>query len=309
MNPIWLDFLNTFPFSEEKTERAIYAVTGFKILQVSGADATQFLQGQITCNIKELQDNNSFFAALCNPKGRVISTFLLLKSADAFLLILPAELFEKVKTTLQKYIMRAKVQLQDVSELVCLTGMACDDKTAAQLTLPTLNFSVQNQWVKLATTYYLHIASVTESLAYCASLFTQGFLAKNAAAWQVVNINVGFAWLTQQSSEVYIPQMLNLDKLAGISFTKGCYTGQEIIARTHYLGQAKREMFLAQIEGDFIPPAELPEILAANGQTVGQILSLQNNDLLAILQSNAVTETGLTLNDAHRTSLKIIPFI
>jgi len=308
MNPIWLDFLNTLAFSEEKTERAIYAVTGFKILQVSGADAAQFLQGQITCNIKELQDNNSFFAALCNPKGRVISTFLLLKSTDAFLLILPSDLLEKVKSTLQKYIMRANVLLQEVSELFCLTGLTCDNETAAHLNLPELDFAYENNWIKLPAGYYLLIACTTESLRRWEALSKQGFLAKNTAAWQAVNIRAGLAWLTPQSSAVYIPQMLNLDKLGGVSFTKGCYTGQEIIARTHYLGQAKREMFLAQIAGDFIPLAELTEILAANGQTVGQVLNLQNNLLLVVLQNDILTQ-ALTLKNTHCTSLKIIPFL
>jgi folate-binding protein YgfZ len=295
MNQNWHDFLDSLPAPSATSEtKALYPVADFSLLKVTGTDAAAFLQGQLTCDIKALSAENSFFAALCNPKGRVISTLLIFKQADDFLLLLPTVLFETVKNTLQKYILRAKVHLHNASDEFCVSGLTCDEQIANHLDLPALAFSYQHNWIKLPRWHYLLIASVEDSVNRWNALLKQGFQLHTSANWSYVNINAGLAWLNDENSEEYIPQMLNLDKLGGISLTKGCYTGQEVVARTHYLGQSKRELFIAHCETPINLSATTGQIIDSSGETVGKILTAQSTDnhcrLLVILQSNALTK-------------------
>lgn len=302
MNQNWHDFLDSLPVSAPSNSsetKALYPVADFSLLKVTGSDAAEFLQGQLTCDIKALSTENSFFTALCNPKGRVISTLLIFKQGDNFLLLLPTVLFETVKTTLQKYILRAQVQLQDASDELCVSGLICDEQTANHLDLPELTFSYQYNWLKLPGWHYLLIARVEDSLNRWNALLKQGFQLHTSANWQYVNIQAGLAWLDQHNSTEYTPQMLNVDKLGGISFAKGCYTGQEVVARTHYLGQSKRELCMAHCDTPIDLSATTGQIIDANGETVGKILTAQATDnhccLLVILQSTALQTKQLKL--------------
>ncbi|CAG1023505.1 partial tRNA-modifying protein YgfZ, partial [Patescibacteria group bacterium] len=122
----WQDFLNTQTISDNisaDTPR-LYAVTHLSVLTISGSDAATFLQGQITCNVHDVTEQNSRFGAICTPKGRVISTFILAKVHDDFLMILPTELLPVVKERLQKYVLRAKVQFHIEQ---CVLGVSADE--------------------------------------------------------------------------------------------------------------------------------------------------------------------------------------
>lgn len=188
-------------------------------LAIMGDDAAIFLQGQMTCNINDACENKANLGAFCNPKGRVISTFVLLKKGNNFIVILPQSLLVTTQERLQRYKLRAKVEIIETD-------------------LPEFD--------------------------------------------EPENI----PWLSPETSEQFIPQWLNLDTLGGISFTKGCYTGQEIVARTHYLGEVKRRLFLAHCETDEkIEPNRF--ILNEIGKTVGSVLNAQNEFLQCILEVQA----------------------
>ena len=135
---------------------------------------------------------------------------------------------------------------------------------------------------------------------------------QNAQDWQSLDLQGGLAWLDETSSEEYIPQMLNLDKLGGVSFTKGCYTGQEIVARTHYLGKTKRELFLAQLAAEATFTND-NNVLDETGQMMGQILSTfreaDGYKILLVLQTNAVESAELQLNNAKHDKINLIPFV
>jgi hypothetical protein len=311
MNLTWQNFITSHPISTMPDNNALYPVSYLSILKVSGNDAAQFLQGQLTCNVKELAENNSFFAGFCNAKGRVITTLLILKQADVFLLILPSVLLDKVKNKLQMYVLRSKVQLENVSDDYGLTGMTCTPEIAGTLVLPEIIFARHNAYLKLSPTHYLLINEVSESIKRWAELVNQGFQVRNSNLGEYLDLNTGLAWLDTANSEEYIPQMLNLDKLGGISFTKGCYTGQEVVARTHYLGQVKRELFLAECAADVVFTAET-KVLDETVQEVGQILSFQQSDevckILVVMQTSAAEATQLRLNNAKQDKISIISF-
>ena len=292
-------------------DNQIYAIAHLSVLKISGNDAVQFLQGQLTCNVKQLTESNSFFAGFCNAKGRVISTLLILKHESVFLIILPTALLEKVKTKLKMYVLRSKVQLQEANDEFCLSGFRCLNNKTADLSLPETDFSRHNQLLKLPNAHYLLITDVDESIRFWSERIEQGFQPQNSQLWQSLDLNCGLAWLDEVSSEQYIPQMLNLDKLGGISFSKGCYTGQEVVARTHYLGKAKRELFLAQADADTVFSDDT-SVIDETGQVVGQILTshLAPNGyrILAVLQISAAESPELKLNNPKQDKITLIPF-
>lgn len=322
MNQNFADFLTSqhaifsddnqiqFPVTEP-CDNALYPIAQLGILKVSGEDAVQFLQGQLTCNVKELSDANSFFAGFCNAKGRVISTLLILKHKDVLLLILPTLLLEKVKNKLKMYVLRAKVQIQEAGDEFCLSGLRCSQNMATVLALPETDFARRADGLKLPNAHYLLIADAAETIRFWSERLAQDFHPQNSRLWQWLDFDSGLVWLDENSSEQYIPQMLNLDKLGGISFSKGCYTGQEVVARTHYLGKAKRELFLAETAANSVF-ADDTGVIDETGQVVGQILTyhLDNNvcKMLLVLQISATASPELKLNNPKQDKICLIPF-
>ena len=195
-----------------------YSLTPLGILSISGEDAAIFLQGQTTCDVNELEDKQGTCGAFCNAKGRVITTFYLIKIENDFLLILPNTLLSGIQERLNRYKLRAKVNISE-----------------SHLDINTF------------------------------------YLPKN------------LPWLTNETSEEFIPQWLNLDKLGGISFTKGCYTGQEIVARTHYLGEVKRRLFLATYKNKLEAISSHSLIIDENESTVGHILHAHEGIMQCVL--------------------------
>lgn len=295
----------------------ITALSQFSILKISGKDSNQFLQGQLTCNVNELSDSNSFFAAFCNAKGRTITTLLILKSNDDFLLILPTVLLDKVANKLKMYILRSDVQLQNMTDELCLTGVNEVDKGL----LPELNttaFSVTNTNATFITLpsntcqRYLIISQIAVAKTLWTELTNASYTVDDNQNWDYADISSGLPWLSMETTEEYIPQMLNIDKLGGISFTKGCYTGQEIIARTHYLGKAKRELFLAECVSDIALDINTQIISNNPEQTLGKVLSLESNTyktrLLLVLSTSDTDTEKLVLNNKNQTKINLIDF-
>ncbi len=324
MNEDWVNFLksnNAFPAEDpinNKTvgHQTITALQHLAILKVTGADAATFLQGQLTCNINELTEQKACFTAFCNAKGRAISTLLIFKTSTGFLIILPQALISKVSQKLQMYIMRSAVKLEDVSNELCIMGVNTQqpDTLTSPLTEP---FSIyQDKGIYIKFPYhnrYLVISTPLQAIALWSDLTTkQAFIASTDSSWVEQDISAGIPWLTQESSEGYIPQMLNIDKLGGISFNKGCYTGQEIIARTHYLGKTKRELFLAYCDETNDITIDTPIMTDISEQIAGNILSLHSNGqqtkLLIVLRSTDLEAKNLILNNLNKDKLYLTDF-
>lgn len=322
MNAHWHDFLLSeqatfksnpdaaFPVPPFDNKKRLYSLAHLGVLLVSGKDAAILLQGQVTCNVQEITAQKAIFGAMCNPKGRVISTFLALKKHDDFLLILPKVLLESVKKRLQMYVLRSKVILADSSDTLCVLGLLTQEPSqSAQFASDTQEEAI---FVSLSATQnrQLIVADTNSAIALWTQMTTQqGFQADNADAWRCLDILSGIPWLDIETSEEHIPQMLNVDKLGGISFNKGCYTGQEIVARTHYLGKTKRALFVAECASPILPLANAPvfDDNADNPQAVGSVLMAHtdshNCKLLLVLNITEITSTKLTLADQTQLTL------
>lgn len=303
----------TADYQEAPPRNTLFHLNHLSIIDVSGDDALQFLQGQLTCNLKELSDSKASIAAFCNPKGRVISTLLVVKTETGFAVILPRSLLDKVLKKLQMYVLRSKVKLADKSEALTLNGLVCAGEFG-EPALPAGDFecrhSREQMLVKLpsASPRFLCIA---DSSADTGQLFP-GFAIGNGDEWRYRDISSGFPWFDIEQSEKHIPQMINLEQLGGISFNKGCYTGQEIIARTHFLGKAKRQLYLAECKPIAYPNGDLSVKNPETQENVGEVLALQtfagSTRMLLVLQTVDDKIKNLILDDAEQTPLTLIPY-
>jgi folate-binding protein YgfZ len=328
MNIDWIDFLNSngttltanseLQLQEKQavSTNSITALTDLSIIKITGKDASQFLQGQLTCNIKELIESNSYFTAFCNAKGRTISTLLILKIEDGFLCLLPDELVEKVITKLRMYILRSDVQLRDETDELCLLGLTTNNSDLLP-DLPKTDFAVSNHSeiiIKLPSTFsrYLIISPFLKAKSIWSSLTRYNLSICHPNTWKYLDISAGLPWLTKNTSEEFIPQMLNIDKLGGLSFNKGCYTGQEIIARTHYLGKAKRELFLAECHITAMLESDIQIISSNTDKSIGKVLSIQcdgqKNRMLIVIPTTDAELSNLRLDNANKNIISIIDY-
>jgi len=196
---------------------------GLGVLAISGADTARFLQGQLSADVEKLAPGASTLAGFHNPQGRVIAVLALLRSApDEFLAVLPRELCPAVETRLRKYILRAKVKIEDRTKSITVLGSMSG--TPGQ-DVPRLSWGGRSM--------LLVPAERRGEFAVAG---------ETSAAWKRADIAAGLPQVYQATSETFVAQMLNLDLLGAIAFDKGCYTGQEVIARAHYRGRVKRRL-------------------------------------------------------------------
>lgn len=245
---------STLAYSQPTTNQAnkkVYARTGLGVIEVCGKDAAKLLQGQVTCNINDLSESQASIAAFCNAKGRVISTLLIVKQPKSYVLALPCELLDLVLKKLRMYVLRADVQLYDRSEQMQILGVSVFPGLPPAIEPPPHDFAVVSlpvPAIKLpGTERYLLMDEANAIQEFSQRLIdTQGYENGTLDEWRDQDIASALPWFGLNQTEQHIPQMLGIDQLGGVSFNKGCYTGQEIVARSHYLGKVKRALFVAE---------------------------------------------------------------
>jgi len=292
------------------------------LLEISGADAVTFLQGQVTNDVKLLTGTNAHYSAYCNPKGRMLALFLAFAHYDHLHLQFNRELLEPIMKRLKMYVMRSKVEIKDVSDSIIKFGIngpqAASMLASVFSKIPTVDYEL----VSLENGATLKLPSVNGDARF--EIFTDSTNApviwdalKNNCQivekphWDWLEIQAGIPDVELKTQEQFVPQMLNLDILNGINFKKGCYTGQEIVARTHYLGTVKRRTYLAELANQNAPAAG-DKVLDAAKNEVGQIVRVAPNtangfDALIELRIEAKEAGNMTCNDAAIT-LKDLPY-
>jgi folate-binding protein YgfZ len=252
------------------------------LLELKGADAATFLQGQVTNDVKLLTGHNAHFTGYCSPKGRLLAIFLAFALADHLHLQLPRSLVEAIAKRLRMYVLRSKVEIKDVSNEIVrfgINGLEAASILASSLgKIPSQDFellTLENCTVLRLPTIASHsrfeIFASTENAIALWSALSKHCQPVGKACWDWLDIQAGIPEVYPATQEQFVPQMLNLDALNAINYKKGCYTGQEIVARTHYLGTVKRRTFLAHIAGDASPKAG-DKLLDAQGTEAGQIV-------------------------------------
>lgn len=203
--------------------------TSYARISVSGADALEFLQGQLTHDLTLLDERPSLLAAWCNPKGRVITLFRASRDEDGYRLLLPGALADGAVERLTMFRFRSKVEF-------AVEMLGADD--------PAFDGALE--------------------------------------PWRAANLKAGIAEIGTAQTEAFTPHMLNLDLVDAISFDKGCYTGQEVVARTHYRGSSKRRMYGFRCDADVRPGDEM-----FDGDTkAGTVVNSIDGEILAVVASS-----------------------
>ena len=263
--------------------------TCYALLKINGEDTTSFINGQITNNIKLIEQNKAMYAGICNPKGRVIAFLIICKMAnDEYILLIPHDLAEKLKNKLTMYILRSKVVIE-ICKQYEITGVINTQDTSNLDTLCCFEMPLDN---RLLVIQRKNAEQPSEKN-------------KNLNDWFLEDVKRGIPYISSINSENFIAHTINLDTVNAINFKKGCYTGQEIVARTQYLGKPKYRTFYGEIN---LPITfKLGEEITCEHEKIGTVIqtATEKDKTLLLFETNiAVIEKQILLKDNVVTNLK-----
>jgi len=288
------------------------------VLRVAGPEAATFLQGQLTHDTRLLRDGRTQLSACNSAQGRVIAIVRLRQTDDAIYALLPADLAAPLATHLRKFVLRAKVDLLQAHDLhlgAVVTAAIDSSAVAAKFDEAAMTLSPvpMSGATEVVTFNYAPgrevVAAPPAAWRAISGLSLLRPSERSANEWLAMDIRDGLPQVFAATSEHFVPQMLNLDLIDAISFTKGCYTGQEIVARTHHLGRIKRRTLRYRLaQGP--PPAPL-QPLFLDGTKVAEVLMSAADaggaQLLAVTNLEAKGQ-ALTLADGRRAEPLTIPY-
>jgi len=269
-------------------------------LRASGPDAADFLQNLLTNDARKLPPGHAELNGFCTPKGRLLASFLMWREGEDYCLSLSADVAEGVAKKLRMYILRSKVTLTqetDTRALVGLSGPAATAALTARGLLPDdAPFAVRVEGdttvIRLGADRYQLIQSAEAAAALIKALPSEGLTLGATTIWDAQDIAAGLPRISARTQEAFVPQMVNFELLGGVNFKKGCYPGQEIVARTQYLGKLKKRMHRARLtEGQPQPGAPLFGVDLAD-QACGEIVTAARTaagfEVLAVVQMSSV---------------------
>lgn len=285
------------------------------IIEVSGEDAQAFLQGQFTNDVRQVSSEKTQFTAWCNAKGRVLATFYLYKRENAFYLILPQDNITAVLRRLAMYVLRSKVKLREITDETHAIGLSGD--FGKKLGFPDQKNSViyQNNMTILCLSgnapKWILIAS-TEKLQSFTQTLDKSIIPVGKPVWELLEILDGIPQISLSTTDAFTPHMLNLQLIEGVNFKKGCYSGQEIVSRTQYLGKVKRRIYLAKIATNC---PKVGEILTVEGEeNTAQIVNVAPHPdgfcyVLAVISNAAVEIKKVRLQDNIPLIFLDLPYV
>ncbi len=297
-------------------------LTDLGLIAVTGEDACRFLHNQLTNDVEHLGDNEVRLAGYCSPKGRLMATFLMWRDADSIFLQLPRAIQAPLQQRLHMFVLRAKAKLFDASgdQVVFGLGGAKAENVLKSMfdTLPPTPYSKQEhalgtlirvadafgsprfQWLTSAATAHSVWPPLTAALA------TGG-----NEAWHLSQVHAGVPQIEPATQEKFVPQMVNFELLGGVNFKKGCYPGQEIVARSQYLGKLKRRTTLVTIPDATAKAGD--EVFAPSdpAQPCGMVVNAAANgaggvDALVEMKMTAIGEGDARLGSASGVVLQFL---
>ena len=285
------------------------------VLAVRGADAGKFLQGQLTCNLDYLGDTRASLGARCTQKGRMQSSFRILLEGDGVLMAMATELLEPQLADLKKYAVFSKSKLTDESAAWVRFGIEQGDAAllGLGLELPAETDSVVRNGGLVAirvspdrVELWAPADQADTLKGKLSALLAEGDLNQ----WLLGQIRAGIGQVMPGTRELFIPQMLNLQAVGGVSFKKGCYTGQEIVARMQYLGKLKRRLYRLSLDAGELPHPGTPLFSPTHGSAIGEVVlaarTAQNIELLAVLQAEAAEGGDIHLGALEGPALHLL---
>ncbi len=260
----------------------------FGFLRIEGRDAISFLQGYTTCDVESLDAGHSRIGAICNLQGRMLTSFRIVREKDGLLLRMSRDLVPATVEFLQKYIVFSKAEMHDVSQEVSCYGFignlagfpAVKEEVSHQQDFIAVRVSAEERFEIWQTGSEISI---------------EGAEPETENEWNRAEIEAGIAWVQSATAETFIPQMFDYHLTGGVDFDKGCYLGQEIVARMQYRGNLSRR--LLQGTGNLQVGDRLHD---ESGRDIGTVIASAAGHLLAVVQNKTedvpkVTEPGVTL--------------
>ncbi len=275
----------------------------YSTISVTGADARAFLHAQLSNDIEHQAADTARRAGYCSPKGRLLASFLVISRPDGFLLQVSRDIAAVIAKRLAMYVMRSKVKVADEGEAWAhygIWGNGCGARLGEMgLNPPLAPLQVAETAGRIA------VCIAPERFLLLAppgfeSTLGAGFRAVSADGWDLADVRAGVPQISLATQDQFVPQMANFELVGGIDFKKGCYPGQEIVARSQYLGKLKRRMYRAETDaGDATQVAPGQDVFGDEPQAAGMIVSVARRpeggiELLAVMQS-AVAESGAAI--------------
>jgi hypothetical protein len=296
-----------------------FGLTGF-----SGEDAESFLQGQLSCDVRLANPSAAVYGSYCNPKGRMLASFLLWQNKGQYVMQLPAVLQAAIQKRLSMYVLRAKAKLADISDTLVRIGVAGANADALVArffgNIPNRDLGIipgeMGSVLRLGQDRFELILAPEQGPEVWDCL-NEVARPVGAPVWDWLQIKAGIPVILPATQEQFIPQMANLDAVGGVSFQKGCYPGQEIVARAQYLGKIKRRMYLANIRSMTAPETPVKagdELFSADmgEQSVGMVVNAtaspnEGFDVLAVIQTSSVEAGKVHWKTLNGPALEIVP--
>lgn len=274
------------------------------VLRVSGPDSKKLLQGQTTCDMNKLSQDTGLYGAICSVKGRIISSFYIVQSNDDVLMVMAKDLVEKTLLHLKKYAVFFKTELTDEQD---------NFTVYTKLTTKHIKTDLSTAQNNLATTQNNETIALTISqepleVQWLITPANQTSIEENNQELAALAILAARPLINLAQSETILPQWLNMQSTGGISFTKGCYTGQEIVARMQYKGKSKKQLALVTWQGNL---DTTKDIVDGQGRSIGQIFSTshtQETHYAQVILNIDPSEAERLLLDNQEITLLPLPY-
>lgn len=285
----------------------LIALDDFGAISLSGEEQSKYLQGQVTCDVNNSTESNLLIGAHCDAKGKVFSVFRLINRLSAHLLLQPKGSIENSLKELKKFGVFAKVEIDEVQDLSFISIVGDEASAHLQNTFSQVPDSL-TPVIQVGSTSIIYLCGeqpryivIDEQESIDALVSSLNLPVFSQEVWNLLEITQGFPILTSETSGQYVPQMLNLQAINGISFTKGCYLGQETVARMQYLGKNKRALFslATQLNSPMQSDDILEKQLGENWRKAGDILSYYQAD------NGECAVQAVLANDGEQPALRI----
>jgi folate-binding protein YgfZ len=297
---------------------AISDLSHYGLIRVNGPDARTFLQGQLTNDIHGVTVETAQISSYCSPKGRMLGSFWIFQRGDDLFLQLPKERLDAVLKRLGMFVLRAQVLIEDASDTLARFGIAGECAAALLPAVPSEDrASITHDEITIirmpGDRPRFEVVGPETLLAQIWDHAAAQATPTNADFWALMDIRAGMPNVLEETVEAFVPQMANLQLIDGVSFSKGCYTGQEVVARMQYLGKLKRRMYRARIDTSE-RPAPGSEVFAASGDAdaaVGRIVDAARSpdggfEALAVLQISSAETDELRLGDTAGPTIALL---
>lgn len=318
MSTLWSFLTLPTTFSADSTQTQLIPLVSLATLSLTGSESAKFLQGQCTTDFREVEKGRVLPGAICSLKGRVLYSFIAVPQGENISLILPGDQINDALTHLKKFAIFSKTKLDNAGEQQALVGLTGDNAQALVKQLlgeapqiGEVRHGGNGRWVTALSDKRFLLSIPAELLQNDWKTLSANTTPAAETAWQLADIAAGYATITSSTRDLFQPQELNYPALEAVSYTKGCYTGQEIVARLYFRGKLKQRLYRFSVAKDV---SSITERGIFSGEThVGDVVTLAGNnhhgELLAIVKNKAINDSLTLGKEGAALQLLTLPYV